>query len=436
MHDRTALLINPPVYDFAAYDFWLKPLGLLRVGGMLQEAGFRVRLLDYLDRNHPRLPEGKHRRSDEFGRGHYFRTEVPLPPVLRDIPRKFKRYGLPEDTAEEILESIDEPEVILIQTMMTYWYPGVAEVVEAYRRRFQRSKIVLGGTYASLQPDHARKVTGADLLIFGSNLSPLWDLLGIEAPTSGLPVWDLYPSLDYAVTTFTEGCPFHCTYCAGPALMGSYRERPVEAIVEELKQLQGLGVIDVALYDDALLFRSKEFFFPLMERLGSEDLRFQFHTPNGLSARALDDEAARCLRDSGFATIHIGFETSDPERQRSTGGKVTSEELERALESLERAGYARKDVVVYLLMGLPEQPPDEVEESIRYVNQIGAHIMLAEFSPVPGTVDGQRARELAPLDDPLQENSTVFPLLYYGQRTVNRLKRLAKESNQALSSEK
>jgi hypothetical protein len=25
------LLVNPPIYDFSAYDFWLKPYGLLRV---------------------------------------------------------------------------------------------------------------------------------------------------------------------------------------------------------------------------------------------------------------------------------------------------------------------------------------------------------------------------------------------------------------------
>ena len=30
------LLVNPPIYDFSAYDFWLKPAGLLRVAGFLR----------------------------------------------------------------------------------------------------------------------------------------------------------------------------------------------------------------------------------------------------------------------------------------------------------------------------------------------------------------------------------------------------------------
>jgi hypothetical protein len=30
------LLVNPPIYDFSAYDFWLKPYGMLRVAGFLR----------------------------------------------------------------------------------------------------------------------------------------------------------------------------------------------------------------------------------------------------------------------------------------------------------------------------------------------------------------------------------------------------------------
>jgi len=36
MNDKPSiLLINPPIYDFAAFDFWLKPLGMLTVAGKI-----------------------------------------------------------------------------------------------------------------------------------------------------------------------------------------------------------------------------------------------------------------------------------------------------------------------------------------------------------------------------------------------------------------
>lgn len=36
------LLINPWITDFAAYDFWLKPLGILYICGILKYYGYDV----------------------------------------------------------------------------------------------------------------------------------------------------------------------------------------------------------------------------------------------------------------------------------------------------------------------------------------------------------------------------------------------------------
>jgi len=46
---KSILLVNPWIHDFAAYDFWMKPLGLLYVGAILRAAGYEVGLLDCLD---------------------------------------------------------------------------------------------------------------------------------------------------------------------------------------------------------------------------------------------------------------------------------------------------------------------------------------------------------------------------------------------------
>ena len=55
------LLVNPPIYDFSAFDFWLKPYGLLRVGGALRDQA-DLRLFDFLDRRHP---DARRRRRDD-----------------------------------------------------------------------------------------------------------------------------------------------------------------------------------------------------------------------------------------------------------------------------------------------------------------------------------------------------------------------------------
>ncbi len=105
---------------------------------------------------------------------------------------------------------------MLIQTVMTYWYPGVREVIEDVRHFSPKATIVLGGVYATICPEHAATV-GADLVIKGDHFTPLYEELGIKKPEGyQLPVWDLYPKLKTGVIKLTRGCPFRCSYCYVP----------------------------------------------------------------------------------------------------------------------------------------------------------------------------------------------------------------------------
>jgi len=43
---KTILLVNPWIYDFAAHDFWIKPLGLLSMPAFLRKNGHAVEFID------------------------------------------------------------------------------------------------------------------------------------------------------------------------------------------------------------------------------------------------------------------------------------------------------------------------------------------------------------------------------------------------------
>ena len=118
------LLVNPPIYDFSAYDFWLKPYGMLRVAGFLRgQADFR--LFDYMDRLDPRVPPGRY-RADSWGRGEYYSEFVQKPSIYAGVRRQFRRFGLPSEKFQTCLNSEGPFDFALIQTGMTYWYPGPA----------------------------------------------------------------------------------------------------------------------------------------------------------------------------------------------------------------------------------------------------------------------------------------------------------------------
>ena len=173
----TVLLVNPPIYDFSAYDFFNKPLGLLHLAGFLRQAGYHVRLLDSLDRRHLQLKEITDRpRSRSNGTGKYISKIVEKPRCLEKIPRNYRRYGMPAEIfrqclAEELKQH--QPTAVLLSSMMTYWYPGVAECIQLIRKLCPRTPIALGGVYATLMPEHASKVCKPDKLFPGTSLIPV-----------------------------------------------------------------------------------------------------------------------------------------------------------------------------------------------------------------------------------------------------------------------
>ena len=401
------LLVNPPIYDFTAFDFWLRPYGLLRAGGQLRKC--RLTVFDH-------LVSSDH---DAFGRGRFNQRSVAKPKALADVPRRYHRFGRPpEDFARVLSEQTFE--AVLVQTVMTYWYLGVREVIEAVRELQPHAKIILGGVYATLCSNHAESL-GADQVIRGGDLKQL------DLPLSdGPPFWEGLEST-VGILKITDGCPFRCTYCSVPVVTPNFVARPLAACMEELRHLARLGVRHVAYYDDALLFNAERILFPFLERVLAEDFNLSFHTPNALNARFITPEAARLMVRAGFKTFFLGLESSAYTWQRKTGGKVYSEEFANAVRALRNAGAS--SITAYIIVGHPDSADQDLESSIRFAADQGARVMLSEFAPIPGTPDGESCRAYTQLDEPLNHNKTAFTWRKLGSDRVNYLKSLARELN-------
>lgn len=417
---KRLLLVNPWIHDFAAFDFWLKPLGLLRVAGALQDAGAKVRLLDLLDRNHPWLP--RRTRTDGWGRGKFFAEEIEKSQILEYVPRKFRRYGVPYSTVEKKLPDLPDTDAILVTSSMTYWYTGVRETIAVLRKRYPEIPVILGGVYATLMPEHTRISAGADVVITGSleaNKAYLESLLDLKLrDTKPLPAWDLYPTLEYAVMTISRGCPFRCTYCASHRFEPHYLPRKLKDTIAELKYLADLKVRRIAFYDDALLFHPE--FDELMGEMIRMDVNFEFHTPNGLHVSEITPRRARLMKDAGFRSPYLSLETVDERLLEITGAKVSPDAFIQAVRVLKDAGFSG-ELHAYVLFGLPGQSEDSVKRTLDLALSEGVKPHLAEFSPVPGTLEFKRSG-LDDNADPLLTNNTAWCNLGPRRSQLNRLK--------------
>jgi radical SAM superfamily enzyme YgiQ (UPF0313 family) len=424
------LLVNPPIYDFAAYDFWVKPYGLLSIAGFLRgKAEFA--LFDYLDRLHPLYESRDELKSDQWGRGRFYFEKIPNPDCLKDVPRHFRRFGLPRKIFQEFLTAHKTFDFAFVDTVMTYWYPGVRDVIEDIRRLMPAAKIVLGGNYVTLCRTHAEKL-GADLLVEGNNLQPLWDFVGLEPDLNQPGLWELYDKLSMGVLKLSDGCPFQCTYCLVPKVYGKFRPRPLERSLAELELLIRQGATNIAFYDDALLFNAKDVLVPFLDKVCNSKLNVNFHSPNAINARFLTKEIADLMVRAGFKTFYLGFESVSRKWQEQTGSKVFSDELAEAVNNLKSAGAEPKEITAYQILGHPKTDIADLEESMRFVNSLGIRGMLADFSPVPGTPDGEFCRRWVDIDEPLFHNKTAFPIILWGFEQTNRLKDLQRQLNRSI----
>ncbi len=428
----SALLINPWIYDFAAFDLWACPLGLLYLGSILREGGWEVRYVDCTDRFHPavadRLPPER-----AFHAGKYLSTEVPKPEALKWVPRKFKRYGLPPEVVEKDLRDGGRPDVILVTSRMTYWYPGVVDAIQMCRGVFPGVPILLGGIYATLCREHAREVCQTDRLIEGEG-EPLLTAAIEEVTGKPLrltdrlrggslaqfedlprPAYDLLRQTRALPIETSRGCPYHCTYCSSNTLTPSFRRKSPSKVVDEIEwAVSELGTEDFAFYDDALLMNHTQHFEPMADELLRRNVRVRFHTPNSLFASMITSSLAEKLMAIGVQTVRISLESASVPRLKALNRRIYPHHFTEAMKNLRTAGFQRDQIGVYLLCGLPGQSLEEVRQAANFVIESGAVPRLAEYSPIPRTAEWTRAVAECrlPIDhEPLLQNNSIFYMI-------------------------
>lgn len=342
-----------------------------------------------------------------FGRYKVRRELCEKPQAYRQIPRRYYRFGMSGQDFQARMRSFPRPDIILVTSVMTYWYPGVWEAVRTAKELFPGVPVVLGGIYAILCPEHADG-SGADFV-----------LTAPRSPDGTRIPMDLYDSPGYAVLSTSYGCPMRCDYGASHLLSPSFRQRPMSEIVYDMeKQLKCGSISDLAFYDDALLWDKERTFYPLCAHIRRACPGLRLHIPNGLHVSQLDGRCCRALFETGFETIRLSFEGMDDYTRRASSQKVAAVDYALAVKNLMHAGYAPERIETYILIGLPGQETDDIERSIDYVKALGCRPKLAEFSPIPGTSLYRKAAELVPAigDEPLLHNNTVFT--QYIARTI------------------
>ncbi len=404
---KVFLLINPHIEDFAAYDHFSKPLGLITLASYLRTKAdvFFINALRH-DANDKINPDGT---------GPFTSKKIPAPSSLSDIHRKFKRFGISDKHFLSALRTLPQkPDYILVTSLMTYWYGGIIHTLSLIRSVFPDVPVILGGVYATLLPSHAKSLPGVDITVstqdLRASLKTLSQITGIEFDASEVlpPAYDLLGEYRYLPVQTSSGCVFRCNYCASSYLHAFKQDNPRYVAQAILDAHYKFNVERFAFYDDALLVGSEEHIDRILKNIIEANAGLKFYTPNGLHIRFLTDHTANLMKKSGFQDIRLSLESVNPEFMQSEGAKNTLNEFYAAVDRLHEAGFARNQIRVYTLANVPGQDPKGILQTVKTAYNAGALPYLAFYSPVPHTSDFTRAAALTDLSDPLFHNNTVY----------------------------
>ncbi len=204
----------------------------------------------------------------------------------------------------------------------------------AIAREFRRRgvKVMIGGPYASLDPEAVRPY--CDILVRGeietisdqlfADLAagtPRNEYVGGTADLAQTPVpaWHIYRNERALLGTVqtSRGCPFECEFCDVIQYLGRrQRHKPLASVLEELDVLYEHGYRRVFIADDnftAFRVKAKELLTGIREwndRHAADPIRFV--TQVSIDA-ARDEEMLRMCAAAGLTHVFIGVETPSEE---------------------------------------------------------------------------------------------------------------------------
>ena len=338
-----------------------------------------------------------------------------------------EQEGLPVELADERIlndsemkEAIERNDVIGFSALT----PNIRRAIAWAKYAKERGKItVMGGPHASVDQgifldsghfDYVIKGEAEETLpqfikaIEGGRDQDVQDVAGVAGVRDGeiwvdnpapplikklddlpLPARHLMPMESFfkmnperlAYIFTTRGCPFKCIFCQKELTGRGFRVRSTELIVDELEALVKTYDPGVVLFVDEILTLRKKRIHEMCDEILRRGLKFEWIA--NTRADCVDYPLLKHMHRAGCRRIYYGWESGSQRMLDVLKKDLTPETIVEAAKMTRRAGIWAK---VYLIVGSPNETPQDVEETERVLRLAAPDLVrVSVFNPLIGT---------------------------------------------------
>ncbi len=165
-------------------------------------------------------------------------------------------------------------------------------------------------------------------------------------------------------------------------------------MVEEIKQLQALGLKEIMFDDDTFGIKQSyiEELCDLIEKT-CPDLSWTCEMTVGITR----DKSVKAMKRAGCIAVMLGIESGNNGMLKTIKKAQTIEKAYQAVDTLKANGI---EVHTFFMIGFPEETESTLDDTVAAIKKINADsVILSIFTPYPGSEMFEVCRSLGLVDD-------------------------------------
>lgn len=372
------------------------PLGTISIAASVEKRGHKARIFDSLLYN-----------NETWDKTHFGAS--------------FEKIG------EEILEY--KPDVIGIANLFSTQMKKALAMTEYIKSAYPEAKVVVGGPHATSRPGEflaspsidfvvlaEGEITMCDIIDYYEGKKPMEEIRGVAYMKEGkitvqpneyiqdldaipYPAYHLIDMEKYfelamkglgsrytdifheprrEVTVITSrGCPYECIFCSIHPTMGyKFRYQSPEYVAGHVELLVKKYGVELIHFEDDNLTLNQPRFEKILDILWERGVRFEWDTPNGVRADALNFRLLEKIKRSGVRELRIAIESPN----NSVLNEIVKKKLdiEKAIETMKNCHKLKIPLSAFYIIGFPGETKDNIKETLNF-----AYEMMKKYSVMP-----------------------------------------------------